>query len=122
MSKRKKNKKRSHKRNSVGAAAGKAVSPTVSATSATTVEPAAPITTQFPAASSKPTQKPAASQPLAAQNTAVGQAAAAEWVFVRSDVRRIGILAAVCIGLQLVLAYLFSHTGLGDTVYSLIKL
>jgi uncharacterized membrane protein len=121
MSKRKKNKKRSHKRNSVSSSAAKPASPSVTATTSPT-EPTPSITTQFPSKSEPKAEKATASQSSATSNTAVGLASAAEWVFVSRDVRRIGILAAVCIGLQLALAYLFSHTGLGDSVYFLIKL
>ena len=44
------------------------------------------------------------------------------WAYVRRDVTRVGILAGVCVLIELALWYLFNHTGLGDAVYRLIKI
>lgn len=41
---------------------------------------------------------------------------------VKSDVVRVAALAAVFIGVELVLWFLFNHTGLGSATYKLIKL
>jgi hypothetical protein len=44
------------------------------------------------------------------------------WGYVGEDVRRTGSLALVCVAIELLLLYLFNHTGLGSTVYNWIKL
>jgi hypothetical protein len=44
------------------------------------------------------------------------------WGYVGRDLRRTISLGIICILLELGLALLFSHTGLGDAVYHLIKL
>lgn len=38
-----------------------------------------------------------------------------------ADVRRIGILATICVLAELVLWYFFTYTGFGNAVYALIK-
>lgn len=47
---------------------------------------------------------------------------AGQWSYVGRDVRRIGVLALAGAAIQLALLYLFNHTGLGSSVYSLIKI
>lgn len=42
--------------------------------------------------------------------------------FVRHDLRKVGVLAAGFIAVELVLWYLLNHTGLGPAVYQLVKL
>ncbi|MDB5178974.1 MAG: hypothetical protein JWN01_917 [Patescibacteria group bacterium] len=52
------------------------------------------------------------------------QAAAADvrdFSYVFGDLRRIAVLGISLIALELVLWYLLNHTGLGDSVYHLIK-
>ena len=48
--------------------------------------------------------------------------ASKDFSYVAQDLRRIGLMAVSLIALELVLWYLVSHTGLGDSVYNLIKL
>lgn len=44
------------------------------------------------------------------------------WDYVRTDIRRISILITACIILEIILALLFNNTGLGESIYSLVKL
>lgn len=44
-----------------------------------------------------------------------------DFSYVVSDLRRILVLAVVLVGLELVLWYLFTHTGIGHQAYSLVK-
>ena len=44
------------------------------------------------------------------------------WGYVGRDVRRIAVLAVICVGIELVLWLLFNRTSLGSNVYQLIKL
>lgn len=67
------------------------------------------LTSQTPV---KPVDTPQPSQP----------ADTLEFNYVGRDVKRILILAVGLVLLQLVLWYLFEHTGLGPAVYRLIKL
>jgi len=46
---------------------------------------------------------------------------ARDFSYVSRDVRRIGVLAITLVVLELVLWYLFAHTGVGDTVYNLVN-
>jgi len=41
--------------------------------------------------------------------------------YVFGDLRRIVILAAILVSVELVLWYLFSYTGLGSSIYNLVK-
>ncbi|HEX7259666.1 MAG TPA: hypothetical protein VF272_01915 [Candidatus Saccharimonadia bacterium] len=41
------------------------------------------------------------------------------WYYVSGDLRRISVLASLCIGLELVLWYALSYTSFGDSVYLL---
>lgn len=61
---------------------------------------------------------PAASAAVVARPATVSN----EWQLVRGDVRRVLILAAALITLELALWYVFNHTGLGVWLDGLIKL
>lgn len=45
-----------------------------------------------------------------------------EWAYVRTDMRQILILAAGCIGVELLLWWALTSTSLGPSVYNLIQL
>ena len=44
-----------------------------------------------------------------------------DFSYVGHDLRRIAILAGLLLALEIALWYLFGHTGLGNTVYNLVK-
>lgn len=44
------------------------------------------------------------------------------WGYVRGDMRRIGVISAICIGIELILWYTLSSTAVGSAVYQLIQL
>lgn len=44
------------------------------------------------------------------------------WYYVRGDMRRIGVLASLCIGLELILWYVLVYSPLGDSIYQLINI
>ncbi len=44
------------------------------------------------------------------------------WFYVRGDLRRISLLASLCIGLELLLWYVLTNTSFGDSLYDLIKI
>jgi hypothetical protein len=44
-----------------------------------------------------------------------------DFSYVGADVRRIGVLAASLVALELVIWYLFGHTGLGNAVFNLVQ-
>jgi hypothetical protein len=55
------------------------------------------------------------------QVAAVGGAPSRDFSYVGRDLRRISILLLSLVVLELVLWYLFSHTGLGNAVYNLVQ-
>ena len=83
--------------------------PSVSAAAA-----AAPVVAA-PAPASK---VPAAAAPALAEAATV---AGRDFSYVGTDLRRVGVLAASLLALELVLWYLFGHTGVGNVVYNLFQ-
>ncbi len=83
---------------------------------------------QFKAQQPKPQSAPQATvqveAPTAAVITPTPQATAevAHLSLINRDVRRVMVLAASFVGVEIILWYLFGHTGLGSAVYNLIKL
>ena len=70
----------------------------------------------------------ASSSDAPAGNSATPKAAAAavstvagrDFSYVSTDLRRLSVLAVGLVALELVLWYLFTHTGIGDAVFNLI--
>ncbi|HUC86773.1 MAG TPA: hypothetical protein VMR75_00390, partial [Candidatus Saccharimonadales bacterium] len=46
----------------------------------------------------------------------------ARWSYVRSDLRRVGLLILACVIIEAILWVLFNHTGLGPSLYNRITL
>lgn len=63
-----------------------------------------------PAQVSKPQARPA-----------VAGAPAIDFGYVKSDLRRIGVMVTALVAFELVASYLLGHTGLGSTVYGWFK-
>ncbi len=70
------------------------------------------------AATSAPPAPAVVTRPQLAAKTAVGD----DLSYVGKDLGKISVLATTFIAVELVLWYLFNHTGLGVQVYRLIKL
>lgn len=61
-------------------------------------------------------------QPTANSRPAVSATVAqADFGYVTTDLRRVGVFAISLILLELLLWYLMSHTGLGNSIYNLIQ-
>lgn len=58
---------------------------------------------------------------ISKQTTGSGSITARDFSYVASDLRKILVLALSLLGLELVLWFLFAHTGLGNTVYNSIQ-
>ena len=87
---------------------------------------AAPVTqasepSATPVGPSRPTA-PALAVSAAGPSRVSAGADTDRWLYVRGDLRRIGLFASMCVIVEVVLWLLFNHTGLGTAVYSLIKL
>jgi len=88
---------------------------------------AAPVQTAASSVESVPAVSAAAAAAASATvqprtRPAASAESVARWSYVRADVRQIAILFGVCVGLELLLWYLFEHSGLGSSIYSLVKL
>lgn len=107
MSKHKSKKKRNlASKGSRKAAASTAVAADASVESAPAAKPTSPSQSNI-TTPAKTTNRPVIDQ--------------SRWGYVGRDVRRIVLLAGACIALLVVIWYLFGHSGLGDSVYSLFK-
>lgn len=89
------------------------------ATSSGTNRAAAPAEASTPAARQSVTPVAAAAKsPVINKNLAVGD----DLSYVTKDLSKVAVLAAAFTALELILWYLFNHTGLGTQVYHLIRL
>jgi len=82
-------------------------------------DPAA-ATMADPASAGDATTAAAGSAPARARQ-AVAVGPTRDFNYVGGDLRRILILAVALVGIELVLWFLFTHTGVGNQVYSLVK-
>ncbi len=61
-----------------------------------------------------------AKKPVLRSQTAVSQASLRDFSYVVTDVRRIAVFAVALVLLEVALWYLFSHTGVGSSIYKLV--
>ncbi len=76
--------------------------------------------TEVPAAQALAASKPA-TKPVPAAARLGKLDASNRWLYVRGDIRRIGVLASACIVIELVLWYVLSYTALGTQLYNWVK-
>src|SRR5437660_1299420 len=80
-------------------------------------EPTGVSATQEAAPVSAPATKPTlAAAQTRARVQAVAAASSRDFSYVGADVKRIGILAVALFGVEVLLWYLFGHTGLGSAI------
>jgi hypothetical protein len=103
------NKKKKSKKRAAGRAHTR---PTSSQAAPIAAAPAAPTTESITPTAAVPKSKPATA----------AAAADPRWGYVGRDVRRTAVIAAACVALELVLWFLLNHTGIGPSIYHLIKL
>jgi ribose/xylose/arabinose/galactoside ABC-type transport system permease subunit len=84
------------------------------------VSPAPASATATSGTAAQPSKATAAVRPAAQGGSIVANLE--EFSYVKRDLAKVGMLAVGFVALQFVLWYLFEHTGLGNSVYHLIKL